>query len=82
VQHAPFPDIMPELNDSGNTQSVAHFDSTFANSDNNPRVSALQIYSPVAESRSATEYISGTTQNPLVMGLNETTNVDKRIFWQ
>ncbi|KAJ6596113.1 heme peroxidase [Mycena sp. CBHHK59/15] len=28
----------------------------------------------------ATEYISGTTQNPLVVGLNDTTNSDKRIF--
>ena len=29
---------------------------------------------------SATEYIAGTTQNPLVVGLNDTTNSDKRIF--
>ncbi|KAJ7440573.1 heme peroxidase [Mycena latifolia] len=28
----------------------------------------------------ATEYISGTTQNPLVVGLNDTTNSDRRIF--
>ncbi|KAJ7811903.1 heme peroxidase [Mycena olivaceomarginata] len=28
----------------------------------------------------ATEYISGTTQNPLVVGANDTTNSDKRIF--
>ncbi|KAJ7496653.1 heme peroxidase [Mycena latifolia] len=64
VQYAPFPDIVPELNDPNNTQSVAHFDSTFAHFDNNI----------------ATEYISGTTQNPLVVGLNDTTNSDKRIF--
>ena len=31
-------------------------------------------------SRSATEYIEGTTQNPLVVGLNETKNSDGRIF--
>ncbi|KAJ7877784.1 heme peroxidase [Mycena leptocephala] len=64
VQHAPFPDIVPELNDPNSTQAVVHFDSTFVNFDNNI----------------ATEYISGTTQNPLVVGLNDTTNSDKRIF--
>ncbi|KAJ7877785.1 heme peroxidase [Mycena leptocephala] len=64
VQHAPFPDIVPELNDPNSTQSVVHFDSTSVNFDNNI----------------ATEYISGTTQNPLVVGLNDTTNSDKRIF--
>ncbi|KAF7341316.1 Peroxidase [Mycena venus] len=64
VQHAPFPDIVPEMNDPNNTLSVAHFDSTYVQFDNNI----------------ATEYISGTTQNPLVVGLNETTNSDKRIF--
>ncbi|KAF7354219.1 Peroxidase [Mycena venus] len=64
VQHAPFPDIVPELNDPNSTESVAHFDSSFVNFDNNI----------------ATEYISGTTQNPLVVGLNDTTNSDKRIF--
>ncbi|KAJ6544471.1 hypothetical protein B0H19DRAFT_1267729 [Mycena capillaripes] len=43
---------------------VAHFDSTFFTFDNNV----------------ATEYISGSTQNPLVVGFNDTTNSDKRIF--
>ncbi|KAJ7032746.1 heme peroxidase [Mycena alexandri] len=64
VQHAAFPDSVPVLNDPNNTQSVSHFDSTFVTFDNNV----------------ATEYISGTTQNPLVVGLNDTTNSDKRIF--
>ncbi|KAF8194048.1 heme peroxidase [Mycena galopus ATCC 62051] len=64
VQHAPFPDIVPQVNDPNNTQSAVHFDSTFVQFDNNV----------------ATEYISGTTQNPLVVGLNDTTNSDKRIF--
>ncbi|KAJ7657897.1 heme peroxidase, partial [Mycena polygramma] len=64
VQHDTFPDIVPELNDPNNAKSVAHFDSTFANFDNTI----------------ASEYISGTTQNPLVVGLNDTTNSDKRIF--
>ncbi|KAJ7439092.1 heme peroxidase [Mycena latifolia] len=64
VQHAVFPDIVPELNDTTNTESVAHFDSTFVHFDNNV----------------ATEYISGTTLNPLVVGSNDTTNSDKRIF--
>ncbi|KAF8144293.1 heme peroxidase [Mycena galopus ATCC 62051] len=64
VQHAPFPDIVPELNDPNSTESVAHFDTTNTHFDNNI----------------AMEYISGTTQNPLVVGLNDTTNSDKRIF--
>ncbi|KAJ7132504.1 heme peroxidase [Mycena epipterygia] len=64
VQHAAFPDIVPEFNDPTDTLSVAHFDSTSVHFDNNV----------------ATEYISGTTQNPLVVGLNDTTNSDKRIF--
>ncbi|KAJ6555609.1 hypothetical protein DFH09DRAFT_1318014 [Mycena vulgaris] len=47
-----------EFNDTTDTLSVAHFDSTFVIFDNNV----------------AAEYISGTTQNPLVVGLNDTTN--------
>ncbi|KAJ7288770.1 heme peroxidase, partial [Mycena rebaudengoi] len=64
VQHEQFPDIVPELNDPDSTLSVAHFDSTFVQFDNNV----------------ATEYIEGTTRNPLVVGLNDTGNSDKRIF--
>ncbi|KAJ7027310.1 heme peroxidase [Mycena alexandri] len=64
VQHVPFPQIVPELDDPNNTQSVSHFDSTFVTFDNNV----------------ATEYISGRTKNPLVVGHNDTTNSDKRIF--
>ncbi|KAJ7312895.1 heme peroxidase [Mycena albidolilacea] len=64
VQHAPFPDIVPELNDPSDTESVVHSDSTPVHFDNNV----------------ATEYIAGTTQNPLVVGLNDTTNSDGRIF--
>ncbi|KAJ7822616.1 heme peroxidase [Mycena olivaceomarginata] len=64
VQHDPFPDIVPELNDPHNVESVAHFDSTSTSFDNNI----------------ATEYINGTTLNPLVVGTNATTNSDQRIF--
>ncbi|KAJ6555642.1 putative L-ascorbate oxidase [Mycena vulgaris] len=64
VQHAAFPEIVPELDDPDSTLSVAHFDSTFVHFDNNI----------------ASEYISGTTRNPLIVGLNDTTNSDKRIF--
>ncbi|KAF8189461.1 heme peroxidase [Mycena galopus ATCC 62051] len=64
VQHEFFPDIVNVLNDPTDTDDVAHFDSTFVTFDNNV----------------ATEYISGTTQNPLVVGFNDTTNSDKRIF--
>jgi hypothetical protein len=35
VQHQQFPDIAPELHDPNNTLSVAHFDTTFAQFDNN-----------------------------------------------
>ncbi|KAK7018337.1 peroxidase [Favolaschia claudopus] len=64
VAHAEFPQSVPELHDSNNTESVQHFDTTFGHFDNNV----------------ATEYMSGTTQNPLVVGANDTTNSDKRIF--
>ncbi|KAJ7634362.1 heme peroxidase [Roridomyces roridus] len=64
VQHAAFPTIVGELNDPQDTQDVAHFDTTFVHFDNNV----------------ATEYVSGTTQNPLVVGFNDTTNSDKQIF--
>ncbi|KAJ7858381.1 heme peroxidase [Mycena olivaceomarginata] len=64
IQHKPFPQIVPDLNDPKNNLSVAHFDSTFGQFDN----------------KIATEYISGTTQNPLVVGTNHTTRSDKRIF--
>ncbi|KAJ6521703.1 heme peroxidase [Mycena capillaripes] len=64
VEHKAFPDIVPDLKDPNNTLSVAHFDSTFVNFDN----------------KVATEYVSGTTQNPLIVGANDTTNSDKRIF--
>jgi hypothetical protein len=82
VQHAPFPDIVQELNDPNNTQSVTHFDSTSVQFDNNMYVATARYMNfcfrqPLCR---ATEYISGTTQNPLVVGLNDTTNSDKRIF--
>ncbi|KAJ6453703.1 putative L-ascorbate oxidase [Mycena sanguinolenta] len=64
VQHDFFPNIVGELNISTDTENVAHFDSTFVHFDNNI----------------ATEYISSMTQNPLVVGFNDTTNSDKRIF--
>ncbi|KAJ6504174.1 heme peroxidase [Mycena vitilis] len=65
VQHEPFPDIVPDLQDpQNNSLSVSHFDTTDF----------------VFDNKVATEYISDTTGNPLVVGLNETTNSDKRIF--
>ncbi|KAJ7614556.1 heme peroxidase [Roridomyces roridus] len=64
VQHDPFPDIVNEMNLSDNTESVAHFDSTSFRFDNNV----------------AAEYITSSTLNPLVVGFNDTTNSDKRIF--
>ncbi|KAJ6460018.1 heme peroxidase [Mycena sanguinolenta] len=64
VQHDFFPDIINVFNDPTNFDDVAHFDTTFVAFDNNV----------------ATEYMSGKTQNPLVVGFNDTTNSDKRIF--
>ncbi|KAJ7314241.1 heme peroxidase [Mycena albidolilacea] len=40
VQHDPFPNIVNERNDTRNTESVAHFDSTFVTFDNNIAESA------------------------------------------
>ncbi|KAJ6452488.1 heme peroxidase [Mycena sanguinolenta] len=80
VQHDPFPDIVNVLNDKTDTLDVAHFDSTLVTFDNTMyAVHGLQLYG-TNRHRSATEYISGTTKNPLVVGFNETTNSDKRIF--
>ncbi|KAJ7453290.1 putative L-ascorbate oxidase [Mycena galericulata] len=64
VQQSFFPDIVGNLNDPNDTENVAHFDTTFVTFDN----------------KVATEYVSGTTRNPLVVGFNDTTNSDKRIF--
>ncbi|KAK7039847.1 peroxidase [Favolaschia claudopus] len=64
VEHQTFPQIVPEMHDPKNKQSVQPFDSTFVTFDNNV----------------ATEYMSDTTQNPLVVALNDTFNSDKRIF--
>ncbi|KAJ7920561.1 heme peroxidase [Mycena leptocephala] len=64
VQHSFFPNIVNVLNDPTSTDNVAHFDSTFVTFDNNV----------------AAEYIAGTTKNPLIVGFNDTTNSDKRIF--
>ncbi|KZV91496.1 heme peroxidase [Exidia glandulosa HHB12029] len=64
VQSKFFPDVVPELNDPNNTESSTHFDSTFFTFDN----------------KVATEYVAGTTGNPLVVGTNDTFNSDKRIF--
>ncbi|KAJ3486553.1 hypothetical protein NLI96_g4162 [Meripilus lineatus] len=63
VQHDPFPNIVPESNDPNNTSGNVRFDSTFVTFDN----------------KIATEFLDGTTGNPLVVGPEET-NSDKRIF--
>ncbi|KAJ7615875.1 heme peroxidase [Roridomyces roridus] len=64
VQHSVYPNIVNVLNEPNDADDVADFDSTFVTFDNNV----------------ASEYISGTTKNPLVVGFNDTTNSDKRIF--
>ncbi|KAJ7744575.1 heme peroxidase [Mycena metata] len=64
VQHSVFPNIVNVLADSTSIDDVAHFDSSPVSFDHNV----------------AAEYIAGTTKNPLVVGFNDTTNSDKRIF--
>ncbi|KAF1925516.1 heme peroxidase [Didymella exigua CBS 183.55] len=54
----------PEITENNTESNVVHFDSTEATFD--PKV--------------ATEYLDGTTQNPLVVAHNDTLNSDKRIF--
>ncbi|KZV95573.1 heme peroxidase [Exidia glandulosa HHB12029] len=64
VQHTAFSDIVPDLGDPNDLDSNAPFDSTFVSFDN----------------KIATEFLDGTTANPLIVGSNDTTNSDKRIF--
>ncbi|TCD65073.1 hypothetical protein EIP91_003275 [Steccherinum ochraceum] len=64
VQNVAFPTIVPPSNDPNNTSGNAPFDSTFTEFDN----------------KVVTEYLDGTTQNPLVIGPNVTTRSDFRIF--
>lgn len=54
----------PEITENNNETNVVHFDSTESTFD--PKV--------------ATEYLDGTTLNPLVVAHNDTLNSDKRIF--
>jgi hypothetical protein len=54
----------PEITENANQTNVVHFDSTEADFDANV----------------ATEYLDGTTKNPLVVAHNDTLNSDKRIF--
>jgi hypothetical protein len=54
----------PEITENNTESNVVHFDSTESSFD--PTV--------------ATEYLDGTTQNPLVVAHNDTLNSDKRIF--
>lgn len=63
VHSTDFPEIVGVEADPNN-DTVAHFDTEFANFDNGV----------------VTEYLNGTTKNPLVAGTNDTLNSDKRIF--
>ncbi|KAH8101285.1 heme peroxidase [Cristinia sonorae] len=64
VQHSTFPEIAPPSTAPDNTDGNARFDSQFDQFDN----------------KVVTEYLSGKTQNVLVVGKNQTTNSDLRIF--
>lgn len=63
VHSTDFPEIVGVEADPNN-DTVAHFDTEFADFDNGV----------------VTEYLDGTTKNPLVAGTNDTLNSDKRIF--
>lgn len=63
VHSTDFPEIVGVEADPNN-DTVAHFDTEFADFDNGV----------------VTEYLNGTTKNPLVAGTNDTLNSDKRIF--
>lgn len=54
----------PEITENNTETNVVHFDSTDSTFDN----------------KFATEYLDGTTKNPLVVAHNDTLNSDKRIF--
>ncbi|KAJ7833337.1 heme peroxidase [Mycena olivaceomarginata] len=64
VMHVPLPDVVPNLNDTSNMQSVAHFYGMPVGFDNSV----------------ASQYIANTTCNPLVVSTNATTNSDAWIF--
>lgn len=63
VHSTDFPEIVGVEADPNN-DTVAHFDTEFADFDNGV----------------VTEYLEGTTKNPLVAGTNDTLNSDRRIF--
>lgn len=54
----------PEITENNTETNVVHFDTT----------------DPTFDIKVATEYLDGTTQNPLVVAHNDTLNSDKRIF--
>lgn len=54
----------PEITENSNVSNIVHFDTTTTSFDR----------------KVATEYLDGTTQNPLVVAHNDTLNSDKRIF--
>ncbi|KIY64382.1 heme peroxidase [Cylindrobasidium torrendii FP15055 ss-10] len=64
VQSKVFPDVVAESPNGTEYDSGVGFDSTMATFDN----------------AVAVEYVDGTTQNPLVVGLNATKNSDLRVF--
>ncbi|KAF8172217.1 heme peroxidase [Mycena galopus ATCC 62051] len=82
VETLVFRTIVLPFSGSNDTQSVAHFDSPFVTFDNNVCMAGGFMYTATRTHiyLGAKEYIAGTTQNLLVVGFNDTTNSDKRIF--
>jgi hypothetical protein len=84
VQHQFFPTIVPPSANDTAADFDATFDSTPFHFDNNVYESRLlspsRTRARLTNVISATEYIEGTTANPLVVGANVSTRSDMRIF--
>ncbi|KAJ7848919.1 hypothetical protein B0H14DRAFT_3452745 [Mycena olivaceomarginata] len=50
VAHPPFPDVVPDLNNTSNTQSVAHFDGTRVGFDNSVFASSPAFFASTCAS--------------------------------
>jgi hypothetical protein len=81
VQNTAFPFTAQAPGTANNTSGNEFFDTTFTIFDNKMCVRPrLFLHVRIPNTRSATDYISGQSINPLVVGPNVTTRSDARIF--